>query len=157
MEAARSSGEWGSYTRLLWAGPLAGIVVAAANAVVYFVSLAFRDIPESIEIPNIGVPLSFGAVISFSFVPALLAVVLLAIPGRFTRRPVRKFLLVVMFVASLYAPFTIPGTPVAMVLALLLMPMVAAVAVTAILAALACEGKGCRVPGYGPSVSPGRY
>lgn len=69
-----------------------------------------------------------GAVVLFSFVPAILAAGFLALLGRFSGRPFRVFtvVVVVVFVLSLYTPFSIPGAPVSMIVALLLMHVVAA-------------------------------
>ena len=78
------------------------------------------------------------AVVIFSFVPALLAAGFLALLGRFTKRPLRTFTIVaaVVFVLSLYTPFSIPGAPFAMILALELMHLVVAVIVVAVLTKL---------------------
>ncbi len=74
-EAARSSGARVSYTHLLWGGPLAGMVVVVANAIVRFVFSALGVISGSVEIPSTGGPLPLGVVIDFSLVPVFLAAV----------------------------------------------------------------------------------
>ena len=109
--------------RLLAYGAVAGAIAAILNAVVYLVASAVGAIPQSVEIPNTGGPLPLGAVVGFSFVPAILAAGLLAIPGRFTRRPFRVFTImaVALFVVSLYTPFSILGAAVAMILAVVIM------------------------------------
>ena len=121
--------------RLLACGVLAGVVAAALNAVVYLLASVLGAIPLDVEIPNTGGPLPLGAVLIFSFVPAILAAGLLALLGRFVRRPIRVFvaLAVVAFVVSLYTPFSIPGVPVAMIVALEIMHAVAAVVIVGIL------------------------
>ena len=121
--------------RLLAYGAVAGAIAAILNAVVYLVASAVGAIPQSVEIPNTGGPLPLGAVVGFSFVPAILAAGLLAILGRFTRRPFRVFTIiaVALFVVSLYTPFSIPGAPVAMILALEIMHAVAAMVIVGVL------------------------
>ena len=114
------------------------MVAAVLNAVVYSVASALGAIPLDVEIPNAGGPLPLGAVVVFSFVPAILAAGLLAILGRFVSRPIRVFTLVaiVVFVLSLYTPFSIPGAPLAMILALELMHLIAAATIVVVLGRL---------------------
>jgi hypothetical protein len=72
MEAAHSSrtqNERIALGRLLWAGPLAGVAAAAVNVAVYLVASVFGTIPESIVQSQ--APVTFGAVVFSSFVPAL--------------------------------------------------------------------------------------
>ena len=139
MEATqgnRSRGERvAGFGRLLGYGAVAGVVAAVLNAVVYLVASALGAIPSDVEVGNTGGPLPLGAVVVFSFVPAILAAGLLALLGRWIRRPIRVFvvLAVVVFVLSLYTPFSIPGAPVAMILALELMHLVAAVVIVGVL------------------------
>ena len=139
MQATRGSRAGGERVaglgRLLAYGAVAGVVAAVLNAVVYLVASFVGAIPQSVEIPNTGGPLPLGAVVGFSFVPAVLAAGLLAILGRFTRRPFRVFTIiaVALFVVSLYTPFSIPGAPVAMILALEIMHAVAAVVIVGVL------------------------
>ena len=97
--------------------------------------------PLDVVVPGQG-PVTLGAVVSISFVPALLGALLFAVMGRFTGRPIRTFRVVaaVVMVLSFATPFTLPGTPVAMILALLLMHVSAAVAITGVLATLGRRG-----------------
>ena len=123
------------FGRLLAYGAVAGVAAAVLNAVVYLAASLLGAIPLDVEIPNTGGPLPLGAVVIFSFVPALLAAVLLALLGRLVSRPMRVFTVVaiVVFVLSLYTPFSIPGAPLAMILALELMHLVAAVTIVVVL------------------------
>ena len=123
------------FGRLLAYGAVAGVAAAVLNAVVYLAASLLGAIPFDVEIPNTGGPLLLGAVVIFSFVPALLAAVLLAPLGRLVSRPMRVFTIVaiVVFVLSLYTPFSIPGAPLAMILALDLMHLVAAVTIVVVL------------------------
>lgn len=126
-----------AYRRLLWVGPVAGLVAALANVVVFLLASALGAVPGDV-LPQGQPPVTVGAVGFSSFVPALLGAVLFGLLGRFTRRPVRNFRVVAVgvLVLSFATPFTIPGAPVAMILALLLMHAIAAVVVTGVLTAL---------------------
>ena len=146
MEATRGSRSQGERVaglgRLLVYGAGAGVIAAVLNAVVYLVSSALGAIPLDVEIPNTGGPLPLGAVIGFSFVPALLAAGFLALLGRFVRRPIRVFAVVavVVFLLSLYTPFSIPDAPFAMILALELMHAVATIVIVGVLTTLGRRG-----------------
>ncbi len=141
IEAAhsrRTQNERIALGRLLWAGPLAGVAATAANVAVYLVASAFGTIPEGI-VEN-QTPVTFGAVVFSSFVPALAGALLFALLGWLTRRPVRniRVFATIVLVLSFATPFTIPGASLAMVVTLLLMHAVAAVVVVSILTTLAC-------------------
>ena len=142
MEATRGSSTGGErvagFGRLLAYGVVAGVAAAVLNAVVYLVASLLGAIPLDVEIPNTGGPLPLGAVVVFSFVPALLAAALLGLLGRFTRRPISVFYVVavVLLLASFVTPFSIPGVPFTMVVALELMHVVAAVVIVVVLTRL---------------------
>ncbi len=121
--------------RLWWASLLAGLGAAVANAVVYFITSAAGAIPNSVLIPGMNQPVTVILVILNSFFPAILAAVLLALLNRFTRRPVRLFRIIaaVLLVISFVNPFTIPGAPLAMILALDVMHIVAAAIIVGVL------------------------
>jgi hypothetical protein len=123
-----------SYRRLLWAAPLAGIVAAACNAVLWLVARALGAMPQDLIVNDVG-PITVGPVMAFSFVPALFAGVLLALLARVTRRPLRVFTVVaaVVLVLSFVTPFSIAGAPLGMVLALEVMHVVAAVVIVVVL------------------------
>ncbi|MDP9455502.1 MAG: DUF6069 family protein [Actinomycetota bacterium] len=122
-------------SRLLWAAPL----TALANALVYLIAGVVGAIPSDFVIPGPGTPLTLGMVVGSTVVPALLAGVVFALLGRFTRRPVRNFVVLaaVLLVLSFVTPLTIPGAPLSMVLALELMHVVAAVVIVGGLTTLA--------------------
>lgn len=113
--------------RLLLYGALAGVLAAVANAVLYLVASAFGAMPEDVVVSG-GGPVTVGAVIFSSFVPAVLGAVVLAVLGRFTLRSVGIFRVValVLLVLSFVTPFSLVGAPVAMILVLLLMHVVVA-------------------------------
>ena len=75
--------------------------------------------------------MTLGAVVTSSFVPTILAAVLFALLGRYTRRPVSisRAVAVVLLLVSFVTPFSIPGAPVSMIVALLLVHVVAAAAI----------------------------
>jgi uncharacterized protein DUF6069 len=87
-------------------------------------------------------PVTLGAVVSISFGSALLGALLIAVMGRLTRRPIRTFRVVaaVVLVLSFATPFTLPGAPVAMIAASLLMHVIAAVVITGVLTTLGRRG-----------------
>lgn len=73
MEAAgdRKRFVGGGAVRLLWVGPLAGLVAAALNVVVFLGASAVGVISQNIVVSGRG-PITIRAVTSVSFVPALL-------------------------------------------------------------------------------------
>lgn len=121
--------------RLWWASLLAGIAAIVANVLIYFIASAAGAIPQSVLIPGMNQPITVVLVILNSFVPAILAAVLLALLNRFTRRPVRIFRIIaaVLLVLSFANPLTLPGAPLAMILALDLMHIVAAAIIVGVL------------------------
>jgi hypothetical protein len=131
-----------AWSRLLWVAPLSALAAALANGLVYLVGSAVGAIPSDFVISGPGTPLTMGMVVGTTVVPAFLAAVVFALLGRFTRRPVRNFVVVsaVLLVLSFVTPLTIPGAPVSMVLALELMHIVAAVVIVGGLTALARRG-----------------
>ena len=142
MEAAQSSqvqDERVAFGRLLWAGPLAAVATAVANAIVYFVAYGLGAMPRDVVVEGSG-PITLGPVVFASVVGAVAAVVVFAVVALLARRrPIRVFRIVaaVALILSFYTPFTIPGAPVAMVATLLLMHVVAAVVVVGVLTTLA--------------------
>ncbi|MGB3634721.1 MAG: DUF6069 family protein [Rubrobacteraceae bacterium] len=127
-----------SLGRLLVFGFIAGVLAAVANAFVYLLASALGAMPDSVLVQGGDTITLFPVVIS-SFVPALVAAVLLVILGRFTRRPVGIFqtVAVVLLVLSLITPFTIPGAPAGMIATLLIMHVVAAASIIWVLTILA--------------------
>ena len=124
--------------RLWWASLLAGVGAAVANTLIYLIASAAGAMPQSVLVPGINQPIGPMPVILNSFVPAILAAVFLALLNRFTRRPVRIFRIVavVVLVVSFVNPFTIPGAPLAMILVLDLMHVIAAAIIVGVLTTL---------------------
>lgn len=117
--------------KLLTVAPLAGLIAAAINAVLFYVGTATGAIPANLIIPNAGQPLSIIPVIVASFVPAIAAGLLLALINRFTKQPLRIFniIAIILLVFSFSSPFSIPNVPVGMIVILNLMHVVVAGAV----------------------------
>ena len=130
------------WSRLFWVVPLTALAAAAANALVYLVATVVGALPSGFVIPGPGTPLTLGMVVGSTLVPALLAGVVFALLGRFTRRPVRNFVVLatVLLVLSFVTPLTIAGAPLSMVVALELMHVVAAVVVVGGFVTLARRG-----------------
>lgn len=116
---------------LWWATPVAGLAAAAANAVLFFIFEALGAIPADIIVPNAGQPITVVPVMMASFMPAIVAGILLALLAAFTAKPVKIFLIIttVVLILSFYTPFSIPEVIMPMILALNLMHIVAAVVI----------------------------
>jgi Family of unknown function (DUF6069) len=108
---------------ILKAAPLAGLIAAAVNAVLYFIGDAtgLMDKTVGIATPEGVQPITLMPVIMASIVPSIVAGILLALLNRFTANPLRIFgiLAAVFLLLSLTGPFTsIPGIPTGMALLL---------------------------------------
>ncbi len=123
--------------RLLWAGPLAAIIAAGANLVVYLVAQGLLGVvllapaqPGAAEF----VPMPATAVIIMSIIPALGATLLLAILSKVVARPIRTFWIIaaVVLLLSFITPFSLPITWDA-IITLELMHVIAALVIVGIL------------------------
>ena len=119
-----------AYGRLPWVALLAALVAAVANALVHFAASGLGFIPQSVLVPTPSGehPLTVAPVVVSSVVRAIGAAIVFAIIGLFARRPVRLFRIVatVVLVLSFLMPATqIPGAPVAMILSMEVMHVVA--------------------------------
>jgi hypothetical protein len=116
-----------SWRRLLWVGPLAIVASVIANQIVQFIALALLNI--SPDFP----PLMIGPPIMFTIIGVLGAVIVYAIIGRLSRRPIRLFrvialiALVLSFIPDigLLTSNMLPGTSLTAVLTLAIMHVVA--------------------------------
>lgn len=130
-----------SWTRLAWAALLAAFTAAVANVLVYFVASALGFIPQSILISTAGggSSLTVGMVATASVVGAFGAAIVFAVIGVFSRRPVRLFRTValVVLVLSFATPLTVPGAPIAMILSMEIMHVVAWAVIVGLLTTLA--------------------
>lgn len=117
--------------KLLYLAPIAGLAAAILNVILFLVGTSTGTIPADFIIPNAGQPLTIVPVIMASVVPALVAGLVLALLGRFTKKPLTVFnvISIVLLVVSFSSPFTVPGMPVGMIIILELMHVVVAGAV----------------------------
>ncbi len=126
--------------RLLWVGPLSGVVAAVANVIVFVICQSLLSIPFMVPMGSPDAPptpLPIFAVVMASIIPALGATVLYALLGRFTSRPTLIFLIiaVVFLVVSFWGPLGLPIDG-ATQLALNAMHVVAGVAIAGMLVTL---------------------
>jgi hypothetical protein len=129
-----------SFSRLLWVGPLAAVVAAVANLIVFVIVQSLLGItlmgpagPGSTEMA----PLPATAVIISSAVPAVAATLLLAVLGKFLAHPIRVFWIVsvVVLLLSFAGPLGLPVDAATKII-LSLMHGVAAVAIVGVLTTL---------------------
>ncbi len=146
MQNTKPAGSEGiSYGRLPGVALLAAVAAALANALVYFAASGLGAISQSVLLPSpMGVsPLTVSLVAITSVIGAIGAAVVFALIGLFARRPVRLFRIVatVVLVLSFAAPATIPGAPVAMILSMEAMHVVAWAVSVGLLTTLARQAK----------------
>ena len=94
-----------AFNRLLWVGPLTILAAIVANVIIQQIAVTVLQ-PDPLFIP-----LTLIAPIVFTFVGVLGAVIVYALIGRFSRRPIRLFTIVaaVALVLSFASPLSIPG------------------------------------------------
>jgi hypothetical protein len=134
-----------AYGKLPWVALLAALVAAVANALVYFEASGLGFIPHSVLVPTPSGdhPLTVAPVVASSVVGAIGAAIVFTIIGLFARHPVRLFRIVatVALVLSFATPPTIPGAPVAMILSLEVMHVVAWAVIVGLLTTMARQAK----------------
>ncbi len=130
------------WVRLLLSALIAAPAAAAANAVVYLLASAAGAFPGDVAVGPEGQALNLFAVISASIIGAIGAAVVLATLNLLLQRPIPVFYVVsfVVLLLSFYTPTTISGAPLAMVLTLELMHVVAAVVTVGVLTTLPRRG-----------------
>ena len=112
-----------AYSRLLWAGPLAIVAAVVVNIIIQQIAVAVLQ-PD----PQF-MPLTLGAVSTFTVMGMLGAVIVYAVLGRVSRRPVALFrrvaliALVVSLIPDILMAITrfIPGTTTPNVIVLMIM------------------------------------
>jgi uncharacterized membrane protein YgcG len=116
---------------ILRGGLLGAAVAAAINAIVFFIAKAVDAMPETVIVSS-GQPITLAPVVMASIVPAVMATLVFWALARFTQSPKKIFIgvAVVVFVATLGGPFSIPDVPTSMIVALEIMHLVAAIAIT---------------------------
>jgi len=129
------------YNKLFWVGPLAIVASIIANLLVRIVTVALLNPDPAFQ------PLGWGPPIGLTFFGVLGAIIIYAIIGRFSRRPITLFrrialvALIVSFVpdiALLVVPSQ-PGTTIGAVIALIVIHVVAWWIAVALLTRLAGE------------------
>lgn len=143
LTASNAKTERISFSRLLWVGPLAAVIAAVANLIVFVIAQNLLGItlmgpagPGSTEM----VPMPAIAVVIMSVIPAIGATTLLAVLGKFLARPTRVFWIIslIFLLLSFVTPLGLPVS-VAVKVTLELMHVVAAVAIVGVLTTLGRE------------------
>ncbi|HEX5690472.1 MAG TPA: DUF6069 family protein [Roseiflexaceae bacterium] len=129
MSAVASSDSSGrvDFSRLWWAGPLAIVAAVVVNIIIQQIAAAVLQ-PD----PQF-MPLTIGVVSTFTVIGVLGAVLVYALIGRFSQRPIMLFrrvaliALVVSLIPDILMAFTgfIPGTTVPNVIVLMIMHVAA--------------------------------
>ena len=127
--------------KLWWLALAAGVTAFIGNLIVFFVAQNLLGlslmIPQSLGSTTLA-PLSIAPILVTSIIPAIAAAVLLAILGRFVKRPFRVFQIIaaIVLLLSFGGPLNLPiGGAEKVVLAT--MHVLTAVAIVVILSALA--------------------
>lgn len=115
--------------RLWWAGPLTIGVAALANTLVFSAAATAGLFPAGVRIPAMGAPLTLVPVIFSTAAGVLGGLLVLALLGRFSRRPLPRYrtIAIVALVLSFATPFSVPGAPAGFYVTLLLLHLVAGV------------------------------
>lgn len=125
-----------SINRLWWAAPVTGAAAAVGNLIVWGIGRVLT-VPLDIPMGPQTITLSAGPIIAASFIPALLAGVVLAVLPRFVANPLRVFQILagVGLLLSLIAPVALPvaGATKAVLMS---MHVVAAVGIVGVLSSL---------------------
>jgi len=118
-------------TGLPRATPIAALLGAITNAIVYAIAKAADTLPSDVLVDTPGGKQAIGlaAVIFATAIPIILGGVVLALLARFTRAPRQIFLVLaaILTLLSLISPLTIPDAPGDMKATLIVMHIVAAV------------------------------
>lgn len=115
--------------KLLWVAPLAGAIAAGINSVMFLIGSAIGLMDESVLVPGMNTPITIAPVMMSSFIPSLIAGLVLGVMNYFLNKPFKVFRIValVLLILSFANPFMgIPGIPVGMGLWLNLMHVVVA-------------------------------
>ena len=126
------------YRRLLWVAPLAAVVAAIVNAIIFALADAAGLFPDDVLLTS-GQPMGLGPVVSVTIIGVVGAVIVYALIGRFSRRPIRLFTIVaaVVLVLSFASPLSIPGAGAGYIAALELLHITTAAIAVGLLTRLA--------------------
>ena len=103
--------------KLLWVAPLAGAIAAGINSVLFLIGSAIGLIDAAVLVPGMNTPITIGPVIMSSFIPSLIAGLVLGVMNYFLNKPFKVFRIValVLLILSFSNPFmAIPGIPLGM-------------------------------------------
>ncbi len=119
---------------LLMQGSLAGCLAAAINIVIYFIAKSTGAINDSVLLPP-GKPLRLFPIILSSFLPAMLASLLLYVLVKTVANPINVFAITgsILLLLSLGGPIAVKGLPVRARIALALMHIFAGVIIIFVL------------------------
>lgn len=115
--------------KLLWVAPLAGAIAAGINSVLFLIGSAIGLIDAAVLVPGMNTPITIGPVIMSTFIPSLIAGLVLGVMNYFLNKPFKVFRVValVLLILSFANPFMgIPGIPLGMGLWLNVMHVVVA-------------------------------
>ena len=118
--------------KLLWVAPLAGAIAAGINSILFLIGSAIGLVDESVLVQGMNTPITIGPVIMSSFIPSLIAGLVLGVMNYFLNKPFKVFRIValVLLILSFANPFMgIPGIPLGMGIWLNVMHVVVAGAV----------------------------
>lgn len=103
--------------KLLWVAPLAGAIAAGINSVLFLIGSAIGLVDESVLVPGMNTPITIAPVMMSSFIPSLIAGLVLGVMNYFLNKPFKVFRIValVLLILSFANPFMgIPGIPLGM-------------------------------------------
>ncbi len=115
--------------KLLWVAPLAGAIAAVINSVLFLIGSATGLIDAAVLVPGMNTPITIVPVMMSSFIPSLIAGLVLGVMNYFLDKPFKVFRIValILLILSFANPFMgIPGIPVGMGIWLNLMHVVVA-------------------------------
>ena len=103
--------------KLLWVAPLAGAIAAGINSILFLIGSAIGLMDESVLVQGMNTPITIGPVIMSSFIPSLIAGLVLGVMNYFLNKPFKVFRIValILLILSFANPFMgIPGIPLGM-------------------------------------------
>lgn len=115
--------------KLLWVAPLAGAIAAGINSILFLIGSAIGLIDPAVLVPGMNTPITIAPVMMSSFIPSLIAGLVLGVMNYFLNKPFKVFRIValVLLILSFANPFMgIPGIPLGMGLWLDVMHVVVA-------------------------------
>ena len=115
--------------KLLWVAPLAGVIAAGINSILFLIGSAIGLMDASVLVPGMDTPITIVPVIMSSIIPSLIAGLVLGVMNYFLNKPFKVFRIValILLILSFANPFMgIPGIPLGMGIWLNLMHVVVA-------------------------------